>query len=348
MLKWLTLHTLITLTVVLSGCTQFYARQGNVDAQIDTWVENHQYDRALETIAALEPEHEQYAELRQRTGVIEAKRETYIEETLDEAQQFEREQEWAEAVKVLDRALFNLPDAPELRAQRQEYEERRLASVHESEQSILLARGRYLLAIRNSEENLLKASPDNFFAQQRYRRFQEDLKQVSRELYVVGKQSLYENDTPTAIQALSLSNRLAPNDLSQELLTSIQQAARADRTAARQEQAAVAERQWPVLESSFRQALQLNDLLGARRLVSEMKEINTEAAEPFDELLQERIDREANALLERGRLLYGQGFLQEALEVWQEALQLKPDDPELQASAQRAETFLKNLDRWGD
>lgn len=348
MLNHRILLSVLLLTLLLSGCTQFYARQSNVDLQIDTWVENHQYDRALDTIAALDPEHELYTELRQRTGVIEAKREQYIETTLEEAQQYEAEQEWAEAVKVLDKALFNLPQAPELQAQRREYEQRRRASIADSEEAILVARGRYLLAIRDSEENLLKANPDNFFAQQRYRQFQQDLKQISRELYVIGKQSLYENDTPTAIQALSLSNRLAPNDLSQELLTSIQQAARSERTAAREEQAAAAERQWPVLESSFRQALQLNDLIGARRLVVEMNEIDPDATEPFKERLQDRIDRESSALLERGRLLYGQGFLQEALDVWQEALKLKPGDPELQASAQRAETFLKNLDRWGD
>ncbi len=342
------LHYVLSLVLLLSGCTQFYAKQTDVDAQIDNWVEQDQYDRALSTIAALDPAHDKFFELQQRAGVIEAKREAYIENTLAEAQRYEAEEEWAMAVSVLDRALLNLPNAPELQAQRSEYEERRLSSINVSERDILLARGRFLLAVRVSEENLLKANPENFFAQQRYRQFQTDLKQASRELYVIGKQALYQDDTPTAVQALSLSNRLAPNDLSQELLTSIQQAQRADRAAARSEQEAAAERQWPELESSFRLSMQLNDLLGARRLVAEMKEINPEAAKPFDTQLTQRIDREANALLERGQLLYGQGFLQEALEVWQEALQLKPDDPELQASAQRAETFLKNLDRWGD
>jgi hypothetical protein len=52
--------------------------------------------------------------------------------------------------------------------------------------------------------------------------------------------------------------------------------------------------------------------------------------------------------MERGRLLYSQGFLREALDVWQEALRFKPDDPELRAYAERAETFMRNLDQWGE
>lgn len=344
------MHRLLVLTavVLLSGCAQFYAQQGNVNAQIDTWVEQHRYDRALETIAALDPEHDQYQELNQRADVIESKRDTYIEQTLQEAARCEPEGDWAKAVAILDDALERLPNAPELQAQRAEYEERRLNSIDRSERAILLARGRFLLSTRASEEDLLKANPDGFFSQQRYRAFQQELQQVSRQLYAVGRQALYENRSTDAVAALTLSNQLSPNDLSQELLSSIQQAQREERTARRNEETAAAEQQWPVLETGFQQALRLNDLVGARRLVAEMEEIDPEAAQPYREQVQRRIDREAAALAERGQLLYSQGFLREALDVWREALQLKPDDPDLQANAQRAETFLENLDRWDD
>lgn len=338
--------------LLITGCTQFYAQQSNVDAQIDVWIEQHRYDKALATIEALNPAHEKYDELTQRAGVIESKREDYIEEVLHEASLCEPEKDWAKAVAIINNGLKNLPNAPELREQRAQYEERRLNSISRSERTILIARGRYLLATRDSEENLVKANPTDYFAQQRYRTFQKDLQQASRELYAIGKQALYENRSPDAVEALTLSNRLAPNDLSQELLSSIQQAQRAERTTARNtarnEETAVAEQQWPILESSYREALKRNDLIGARRLVAEMKEINPSSSLAFEEQLDGRIIEETASLRERGKLLYGQGFLREALDVWQRALELNPNDPELIANTQRVETFLKNLDRWGN
>jgi tetratricopeptide (TPR) repeat protein len=344
MIRWLILPA----AVLLSGCVQFYAQQANVNDQIDTWVENHQYDRALGTIDAMSPEHQSYSELRQRSGIIEEKRADYIDEQLDLASSHEADADWAEAISVLNTALSNLPNAPELRAQREIYEERRLASIGRSETAILMARARFLLATRTSEEDLLKATPVNFFAQQRYRAYQQELKTSSRELYVVGKQDLYDNDSASAVQALSLSNRLSPNELSQELLSSIQQAQQSERQQARTVEAAVAEQQWPQLEVAFAQRLALNDLTGAKRLLQEMSELNRDRAEPFQQQLDTRIASEAAMLKERGGLLYSQGFLREALDVWEEALILTPEDTELQANAERARTFLTNLDRWAN
>ncbi|WP_169579654.1 hypothetical protein [Saccharospirillum impatiens] len=316
--------------------------------QVDTWVENHQYDKALATINAMNPEHESYAELRQRTGIIEQRRTAYIDGQLDAAVSLEAEADWAGAIAVLDTALANLPDAPELQSQRREYEQRRLSSIDRSENTILLARARYLLAIRASEEDLLKATPNNFFAQQRYRTFQQDLQTASRHLYAVGRQALYENDSFSAVQALTLSNRLSPNELSQELLGGIQQAQQSERQQARTQEAAVAEQQWPQLEEAFKLSMTLNDLAGAQRLLREMTEIDREKAQPLREQLDTRLASESALLNERGELLYSQGFLREALDVWEEALTLTPNDTELQANAERARTFLTNLDRWSN
>lgn len=344
MIRLLVLVSVIT----LSGCAQFYAQQSNVNEQVDTWVENHQYDKALATINAMDPEHESYPEMVQRTSIIEERRADYIDQQLDLASRHEAEADWAGAITVLDAALTNLPEAPELRSQRREYEQRRLGSIDRSETAILLARARYLLATRASEENLLKATPNNFFAQQRYRVFQQELKTVSRQLYAVGRQALYENDSYSAVQALTLSNRLSPNDLSQELLGSIQQAQQAERQQARTQEAAVAEQQWPQLEEAFALSMTLNDLTGARRLLREMAELDPERAQPMREQLETRLTSESALLKERGELLYSQGFLGEALDVWEEALTLTPNDTELQANAERARTFLTNLDRWSN
>lgn len=339
---------LSVVTLLLSACATLTAPQGDLDTRVDHWVEEHRYDQALEAMRAVPPDHPGFNGLAPRIQEVEQLRGRYIAERLQQAAEHEPEGNWPAAIAVLDEALERLPGAPELQSQRDEYERRRQLSIQRSQRDIQLAYGRYLLATRPAEEKLLLADPNGFFAKQRYRSYQQELDQASRNLYALGRQALYEDNSSIAVEALTLSNRLVPNELSEELLYNIQQAERQERQRQREQEAAAAQRQWPQLESEFELALRLNDLLGARRLIGEMRNIDAEATEPLSARLDERIDAEAAALLERGRLLYGQGLLQEALAVWREALQLKPDDPDLLAAIERAETFLDNLDRWGE
>ncbi|PTY36344.1 hypothetical protein BGP77_03295 [Saccharospirillum sp. MSK14-1] len=334
--------------LMIGGCSTLLSQGGDLTTQVDGWVAEHRYNRALDALRAVPPDHPGFNSLAPRIAEIESQRGDYIEQQLERAAEFEADGDWPGAIEVMDEALDHLPDAPELISQRQAYEQRRLHSIQLSQRAIAMEYGRYLLATRPSEEQLLQASPDGFFAQQRYRAYQQELNQVSRGLYAVGRQSLYENDSETAIEALTLSNQLAPNDLSEDLLFNIRQAQRDERQQQRQQQAAAAKQQLPQLQAQFEQSLRFNDLIGARRLLGEIQEIDADVSSTLQPQLQRRIDAQAAALLERGRLLYGQGLLQEALAVWREALQLKPDDPEILAAIERTETFLENLKNWGE
>lgn len=103
---------------------------------------------------------------------------------------------------------------------------------------------------------------------------------------------------------------------------------------------------FPELAERFGQAMAASNLASARRLAREMAEIDPERSEDYENRLAGPIEEKAASLRARGRLLYGQGFIEEALAVWQEALQLKPDSPELIQNIHRARTFLENLNRW--
>lgn len=339
---------LLPILLLLGGCSTLLSQGGDLDSQVDAWLADQYYDRALEALRTVPPDHPGFNALVPRIEAIEAQRRDYIEQQLNRAADFEPDSDWPGAIAVLDAALDKLPDAAELIGQREQYEQRRQHSIQLSQGAIQMAYGRYLLTTRPSEEQLLLSNPDGFFAQQRYRSYQQELNQASRNLYALGRDALYENDSDTAITALTLSNQLAPNDLSADLLFNIGQAERDERQRQRDRETAAAQRQWPLLEAQLEQSVRFNDLLGAQRLLAEMQHIDAEASAALGQHLQRRIDAEASDLLERGRLLYGQGLLQEALAVWREALQLKPDDPEILASIERTETFLENLKDWGE
>ena len=332
--------------ISLTGCASYYAKKPNVDEHIDALIERHRYDRALTILAAIPPEHEKYDTMMERIRFIEEKREFMIKEAIEEARAKEIEKDWAAAIDILDDALQLFPDEPQLKSMRNKYEALRLESIKQSNLAIMLARGRYLAEVRTSEERLLMANPDHLSARLRYRYYQYELKQVSQELLIIGRQAGEDENMQTAYEALTLSVRLHPSEEGQSLLSKIYRAQRDKRESARAKKASDVENQWPELETSFNQALQANDLINARQLLLEMKGKNPEKAEAFKDLLEIRIESKVKILQTRGRMLYEQGLVKESLDVWQEALQLKPDNPELMQNVHRAATFLENFNRW--
>ena len=331
----------------LTGCTGYHAKNPDVDRHIDALVERHRYDKAIDIIEEIPPGHEKYDEMAQRIPLIEEKRESIISESLTEARARETDRDWAGAVAVIDNALKMLPNEPVLTEMRNRFEALRQESIDQSNLNILLARGRYLADIRASEENLLLANPESLISRWRYRYYQRKIKHLSQTLHAIGRDAAEENDTETALEALTLSQRLHPDEKSQSLLAEIHRSHRMKRAMVRNNQkAAKHENQWPELEASFNRSMRADDLISARQLVLEMSNVDPEKAEDGRERLEKRIDRKTEVLQVRGRFLYEQGYIKEALDVWQEALRLKPDKPELMQNIHRAETFLENLDRW--
>lgn len=333
--------------LLITGCaTSYYAKKPNVDEHVDALIEMHRYERALEILAEIPPEHEKYDKMMERARLVKEKRALIISGAIEEARAREAAQDWAGAVVILDDALQYFPGEQQLSSMRSKYETLRLESIEQSNRRIMLARARYLAEIRDCEEKLLMANPDYLTARLRYKYYQRELKQVSQALYDIGRQAAKDNDMQTAFEALAFSVKLHPNEESQSLLSKIYHAQRKKRETARTVETAGAENQWPELETSFNQALRANDLISARQLAIEMTGMDPIKAEAPKERLETHIEGKVKMLQSRGRMLYEQGFIKEALDVWREALQLTPGNPALMQNVHRAETFLDNLNRW--
>lgn len=338
---------LVSIFVFLGGCANYHAQRADLSQQIDLWLVDDQYQRVFTTLEALRPSHPEYEPLQARLPAIREQRLAYRQQVLVRAEALARASNWAAAVIVLDEALVKLGEDEALQAQRSQYEAERMRSISRSESAILMARARFLLESRSSEEALLRANPEGFWSRQRYRSFNIEVQQTSNALAQLGEQWFEEGNEIAAVEALVLANRLSPQAELRALLSTVYSAERQSRSAPTpnngNSEAALSE-----LEAALRQSLQMNDLAAARQLSREMSELDPEAAVEHHNRVEARIEAHGRVLLERGRLLYSQGFLQEALDVWQEALRFKPGDAELQGYAERAETFLRNLDQWGE
>ena len=339
----------LVLLAASTGCASFYAQMPNVEQRIEAWVHAHKYERALNTIDALDPEHDAHDVLAGRVDEIREKRRNYIRDIQEKAGSLMDRRQWGQAAAILDGALENLPQAPALKAWREAIEKRRRESIRQSERNILLARGRYLLTIRTWEKKLMEDGAGGYSAKRRYRAYQQEVDETAEQLYTIGRRAYGKENFSIALEAIRLSDRLCPDsDETGELLSRIRRKMRAELAEARNQKAVEAEKQWPMLEDGFRRALADRDLAAARRIVSEMAGIHPEKAGEYNAKLEQHIEQEVRELIDRGQMLYGKGYIREAMQIWQAALKLKPEDPEIQKNIHRAETFLENMDRWGE
>lgn len=335
------------LLVLTTGCTTtFYAKSENASSQIDSWIDEQKYDKALETIRMMTSEHADYEVLTDSIPLIEAERQKYIQQVIKEASGYEPTKDWVSAEKVIDAALKNLPEAPELISKKAFYEQQREDRIYKDKAVILLSQAEYLITSRPYQESALYNSKGKYFAEQAFNRYLQEAKQVSRELYAVGYNYWQEEKYTQAKQALTLSIETSPNELSSELLDQILAAEQSARTNARRVQTKQAQEQLPDLEQSFYDRLNSNDLTGAQKVLNEISAMDVTDIEPFETQLAEHRNLRIERLIKSGDTLYNSGYIGEAIIRWQQAQSLAPENQIIQQRIERAETFISNLERW--
>ncbi|EAR08106.1 hypothetical protein [Reinekea blandensis] len=343
-MKRLTVLTYILL--LLSGCTTFYTQQSNLTPQIDDWLDQQRYDRALETINALPADHPQYEQLIEQVPAIKARRQQFIAQVLKDAQSYEAVQDWVGAEAILDEGLTRLPDAPELLAQAEFYRQNRALRRERDQAAITLAKARYINLARPFQESKLYNSDDRLRARQEYNRFINEAQQVSRELYALGQKYYRADQLTQAREALTLSIETAPNELSEQLLTEIASLEKDREITNTARQRRTADEQIPELTASFYDQLNDDDYAGAERQLREISTIEPSAADKLRVILSDMKQARIEELTRNGENLYNSGYIEQAADRWRTALELDPNNQDILSKLERAETFLENLERW--
>lgn len=273
-------------------------------------------------------------------------RQECIGQSLDRAQAYAEDSRLAKAISEIQRARDRFPDAPVLREKFKQYEFLRRQIIFDNELELLLERGRYLLAIRDNRENLFYARHDSYESRRRYREFEEAVEQTASRLFEKGQQAIRDREFEMAGRVLGLSNRLVPSTAARNLLAESHFHRQDLRIESSRQEETRNEEKWSIMARDFNQAMENGNLPAARKILAEMQTLKPGQVKDRRRRLENRIDKEVETLLERGRFLYTRGDLQKALKTWEQGLELKPDDPKLQQNIRRARTFLDNLDRW--
>lgn len=335
-------------TALLTRCASFYAQETDLEPRIVRWQEQHRYDKALNVIKRLPPEHPQYEVLNQRAERLNSERAEFIQQALNRAEDAASHQDWVFAIDILTHALKKTPHEDALLEQRAVYVEQQNVRRQRDRNAILLAKANYLIQARPFYESLLYHSQPDISANRAYEQYLLESQNASTALHQLAVDYWEQNLITQAKSALLLATRTAPNPESEALLTTVLSYEREQRRIARGQRTQVASEQWPELIDHFKRLVSNNDLMAAEWVLKELRELEAPNLDRLAQSLQTSKLEQSETLIKHGNTLYNAGLIEEALAHWQKALLLTPDNRQLEQNIRRAQSFLTNIERWSE
>jgi tetratricopeptide (TPR) repeat protein len=314
-------------------------------------------------------EQNEYARIRQLTSrypeidtpvlqdLINMREAAYVEAVVTDARRQEAGNDLLGAVENLSVALQRVPHSDELREMRQTLERERVQQLKRNERDRLIARANYMLdelALYRQQANL---TPPSLGQRWEISRYDREAVTLSGQLLEHGEYALLQNDLASAETCLQLSLRLNHTTTAQETLSRLQ-SLRASHQQVEQKKASIKQakkeqniqrsqqQQTEVLLAEAQQALKQNNLQVARaafvQLPTQTKN-NSEVIATKNNL-REAINRHVAELVAKGDSLYRADNVLEALQHWNEALSLDPENHALKERIDRANKVLARLE----
>lgn len=340
---------LLALALVLSGCAQMAALQGDVLGRIDQHVERGEYGDALDIIDALRPSHPDYERARAKLPAISRSADAYAERMIREARQLAADGQWQPALETYDQGLDHYRQSRELAKAREDFLADREAYLADLRTRLLISRGEYLLDDEPVYAEIAHVIPESYRARRDNDRHQDDIEDTAERLHTCGMEALTEKRPELAERCLSLSHALVQRD---ETLAALQQAKRLKASMDTHERDIRLRRverekraRFNQVMDRYRAAMAGGDLLRARNALDEAARLqpNNRDLATQRRQLDEAIDEYVASEIERGRRAYTLGDIEEALQIWRPLLRYSPDNRRLNEHIGRATRVLDNL-----
>jgi tetratricopeptide (TPR) repeat protein len=260
----------------------------------------------------------------------------------------EQEQRWREADRTFAMTLKHLPDSQILRAARKQLHERRVAREQFARAELLINHGEQLLKDARVYAQIAQLKPANLFTRLEIGVYKREREKIAAQLFEYGQLASQRMDTALARRCLMVADQLHGTEAIRGALLALNTRDSKNRSVSSSRQASRSSqhtRGFQVQLERYRKTLTNDDLLTAQQQLNNLQrhypangELQLLAVE-----LQVLIGTKVSTTVERGKLLYSQGEVQQALHLWQDVLPLDPDNAVLKHNIQRAQRVLENI-----
>lgn len=320
------------------------------EEHIATLLENHQFDKALQAVDKWELMYPNDAKLpKQRKKIIQSIS-RFEQRALEQAKQLDDKGQWQEARSAYENALSKLPSSQTLQDAYSEFSLRRLEYIKGLKEALDVAQAKHWLNIQSDIEALYSVAPNDTEARTWKAEGDASREQLARRLIDYGLAHEKNNHFGTAALRYDLAYTLAPSEFTKPYY---ERAAKTfAKRKAKQKQRAREDQQrqqsrLSQLAEEFDEQLAKEEFRLARQTLGAMEAIDeqaTQVRERRQKLDQQRAIAFDRAVLD-GNRFYTKGEFKNAINAWQRALQLDPDNKEIKENIQRAEKFRENLER---
>lgn len=338
---------LAVMLATMAGCAQFSIRQPVTPDQINAWLVEQQYGKALTALDHLPADYPRRAQLLALRPQVQERARSYENSTLALVRDQADDEEFGAALSQLRVARHNYPQSAALAAEEQQLLPLQQNALHELNDRLLIVRTQHLFDELSLQQRVAHIDPD--FPATRVQDIHARLNRAAGALLECGQRAMRAGKLQRAEQCLTLAQRIQDTQIGRTALASLeqQQSERKKITRTRQQrsQDKLRRQQLEQLLTSANQALARDDLPAARQALSDALAIDSDNSDAI--ALRATIDSAINARVEvalrKGNQLYRSGNIEQAQRVWNEGLQLDPDHPQLRANVERAARVLQNL-----
>ena len=332
------LNHLILIVIASSSiyaCALIKPSPESLDQDIKQWLAHNEFDKINKALQNINKDDIKYKSVIDMTTSIDSKKNIFIERTSASAKKYILANEWQLALDIYNNALNKIHKEPRLSIEKNNLVLERDNQVTALRKELLINRANALISYKKTYEKLHKIIPHDYSAQLDIKSYNEDRLEVSEHLEMCAKQAIKNNEYNIANECYSLSNKLEPTENKNKLITQIQTNLKAKSNSKRNSELLKAYEK-AYIHHQYNKALShLNELLT-------INPAHTKASNLLQTLNSEIKELTLNKI-NQGKELYSKKKIEEALELWKQALELDPENKELISLISRAEKVAKKI-----
>ncbi len=337
--------------LILGGCVTLPVETDKLGPQVDIWVAEKEYDKAIDALTQVDPKHPDYPQLSERRKEVEKLAAEYERQVIAQAIKLSDKGKWADALGLYDKALGQLADSAALRDGLADLHTRQQAALDEQNLKLLLHEARWLEAALPVKRGIIAIVPRDDDITYELQEMEERARGVAARLVDRGLAALKAEDARLAGECLPLALKLDDGEATRAAAKALEdyhserkQQRQAARDAARQRELE-SQRRYDTLLSSYRQHFKAKRYVQARDVLAELKKErpNERALRDEERKLEEAISRSIAAHLKAGSDAYSLSQFEKAHEHWSAVLRLDPEHKKARENLQRVERVLENL-----
>lgn len=336
---------LIPLMLALSGCAYIHSLDDNLPRQIDVWIQNQDYGKALDTLYYIQSDNANYKHLMLQKDKIIKSASKFEQDILAQGSKHLKSRDWHQTYKTYENGLTKLPDSRAIKKAQTEFLRKRTAYLKQLKLKLLQSKTKWLLSDTKIRNEIARVIPKNYSARWLLQDHQLDIDSTSKTLIECVTESIVNNELDVGRQCLNIAKQLHPSPYFQQRIIEVSKNLEQEiETRSRN----LSQHGQKTLRSA-KMAHAKGDFISANQIIYTLPEQdmkNGKVLDFKDELDVQTEDYVDKAILE-GRKLYSDGKVQEAYLQWKSLKSLSPENERLQVLIDRAEKVLKKLHKIG-